>query len=201
MKRLFLTSLAVIAASLLAALGPTPAAQALEPAPIGSDERAREDQPFTAGSYFDAYRNKGWWVIKANGLILFGIPVKAGGYTPKQRATEVCRRLEDLYMHDVRLSMRSSYVVGLESGELTLRVKVPASNGQPETTLLLTVNSNVERFLGHSKRDIAYYWRDLSAWRMRQAGIKADPFSTPKDMLGRPLKLETYLARYPGWLR
>jgi hypothetical protein len=152
--------------------------------------------------YVDGRR---WATVCRLGVHLFGIPVAAGGLTPEQRARTIAdSRLNVLYDRGV-LSQPDRIRVGRMHGEVVIYVENPNNvGGLGRRTLILTIDSNYERFLRCSRWDIAFFWRDLM--RLWSAvGLMKD-FRTTKDPAGRPLDPEHswhrvppgYAAKY-GW--
>jgi len=107
-------------------------------------------------------RGHKWAVVKRLGTNLFGIPVAAGGLSADQRARTIAdRRLDPLLGQGV-LTIPENIEVGRMNGEVVIIVKNPQrAAGLPDPTLILTIDSAFERFMGRGRLDIAYYWRDL----------------------------------------
>jgi len=126
-----------------------------------------------------------WAVVKRLGTNLFGIPVAAGGLSADQRARTIAdRRLDPLLGQGV-LTIPENIEVGRMNGEVVIVVKNPQrAAGLPDPTLILTIDSAFERFMGRGRLDIAYYWRDLMRKWSRVGVMKAPAPS--EDPAGRP---------------
>ena len=115
------------------------------------------------------------------GVHLFGIPVGAGGMSMDERAQVIAdSRLNALCDKGV-LSVPDALQVGRMGGEVVIYVDNPKNVGGLGTrTLILTIDTNYERFLGAGRCDIAYFWRDLmrlwsSVGIMKRYGEVRDP--------------------------
>jgi len=121
-------------------------------------------------------------------VTLFGIPVGAGGFTQEERAAIICdQRLNVLYDGGV-LDKPKNIRVGKINDEVAIYVKNPDRVGNlPTKCLILTIDTNFERFLGKGRWDTAYYWRDLMRKWSRKGLMKGVTDDTGKDPAGRPL--------------
>ncbi len=103
-----------------------------------------------------------WGVVVNQDVVLFGIPVSAGGLTPAERATIIAdQRLDPLSNAGV-LDKPENFRVGKMGSEVVIAVDNPGNaGGLGSQVLLLTIDRNFSKFLGRNRYDIAYYWRDL----------------------------------------
>lgn len=137
-----------------------------------------------------------WAVVKRLDTVLFGIPVGAGGLTAHERAQVIAyTRLNPLLGRKV-LDDEDSFHVGRMNGEDVIYVANPRNvAGLGEKALILTIDSSFGKFMGRSRKDLAYWWRDM----MRNwAGGPMKQGTKLRDPLGRPLNQATTWRTVPA---
>lgn len=142
-------------------------------------------------------RGDRWAVVKRMDINLFGIPVRAGGLSADARARVVANDRMDLLLGGGVLSVPENIEVGLMNGEVVIYVANPKGvGGLPDPTLILTIDRNFERYMGESRWDIAYWWRDLMR-KWSRAGVIKGPMTDPA---GRAMDNKETWHRVPhGW--
>lgn len=141
-----------------------------------------------------------WATVKRMEIHLFGIPVGAGGMSRDERARVIANERLDLLLNCGVLSNPDNIEVGRIGREVVIWVRNPKHfGGFYNPTLILTIDRNFERFLGRSRWDIAYYWRDLMR-KWSRAGVMKVSGAT--DPAGRPLDPKHSWHRAPrGYAR
>lgn len=123
----------------------------IRPIPVGVKN------PFSVGEI--TIEGKKWVTVKSNSVTLFGIPVEAGGFTRRERAYVVAYNRLSALQGRIDLSDRKNYRVIEMNSEITISLKNRIN--ERDKWLILTIDRNFEKALGHRRRDIAYYWLDL----------------------------------------
>lgn len=142
---------------------------------------------FHSAEYTDS-RNRRWSVVKVGGITVFGILTDAGNFTRQERARIISERLADLDAMDFGMTRKERYIIRTLNRETTLCINVPRTASDSRSQfLVVTVDVNFARRLGHTRADIAAYWRDLMIFNLKRGGVKGSPLDQQKDWLGRPL--------------
>jgi hypothetical protein len=153
-----------------------------------------------------------WGVVivgpEGSEVVLFGIPVGAGGMTAAERATVVADQRLDVLSGAGVLDQPDSFQVGKIGREIVIYVDNPNNVGQLGTeALLLTIDSNFGKYLGRNRWDIAYFWRDLMRkWAEvgQQGGVGLRGADLDKPLLdpaGRPMDPEHTWHQIPAGYR
>jgi len=149
-----------------------------------SDEQAgAAAAPFSTAATM--LEGREWALVKTGKVVLFGIPVDAGGLTRQERARKIAYSRLTPLSRKPGLSIASRYRVREVNGEVTISFDNQGNAPDlPESVVILTVDHNFEKALKHNRMDIACYWRDLLVANMKRGHRRGLRDHSAPDIVG-----------------